>query len=211
MELTYLDHMGSDLGVVNAARVSFSKESTKLGDRDEKLISYLANHNHWTPFGQTALKLRAKVPVFLARQWFKHVVGAVYNEVSRRYVSSEPEFWYPEAWRSRPQSSIKQGSGEPLIDQNGPQEAYQELLDQSLLTYQSLLDQEVAPEQARAVLPQSMYTEFVVTGSLVYWARLYNLRSEKTAQKEWLTICDKLANIAGDKFPVTWKELTNVR
>jgi thymidylate synthase (FAD) len=211
MELTYIDHMGSDLETVNDARVSFNKKSTELGSRDEKLISYLAIHDHWTPFAHQQLKIRAKVPIFLARQWFKHQIGAVYNEVSRRYVDTEVELWHPEAWRSRPNASIKQGSGEPLIDQNGPQEAYQELLAQSLMTYHNLLDQGVCPEQARAVLPQSMMTEFIVTGSLVYWSRLYQLRKDSTAQEEWLTITSELDKIVRNKFPISWKELTNDR
>jgi thymidylate synthase (FAD) len=109
MQVDLVDHMGSDLSVVNAARVSFSKISEEFNERDAKLIQYLARHNHWTPFGHAAATLRIKAPIFVARQFVKHQVGLVWNEVSRRYVDDEPEFWFPETYRGKP-INAKQGS-----------------------------------------------------------------------------------------------------
>jgi len=117
MEVDLIDHMGSDLTVVNAARVSFAKESKEFSDKDEKLINYLAKHNHWSPFGHCSLQFRIKAPVFVARQLVKHQVGLVWNEVSRRYVDDEPEFYIPEKWRLRAENK-KQGSSDETIEYN---------------------------------------------------------------------------------------------
>lgn len=245
MEVTYIDHMGNDLTVVNAARVSFNKESTwqidlnyhdeftldkmesegweehtddgdffylrKLMDSDEKLIKYLAKHNHWTPFSHCMISLREKVPIFVARQRFKHMVGFTYNEVSRRYVDDEPEFYVPDAWRKRPQESIKQGSGTtlPKDEQTLCMVLYDEVSRLSKEVYNSLLDRGVAPEQARMVLPQSMYTEYYVTGSLAAFARAYKLRIDPHAQKEIQDLAKQWDKIISPLFPVSWKVLTN--
>ena len=193
MEVTLIDHMGSDLTVVNAARVSFNKESNwesipeagpvrdLLNESDEKLIKYLAKHNHWTPFAHTSLQFRIKAPIFVARQLGKHQVGLVWNEISRRYVDYEPEFYYPEYWRGRPENK-KQGSSEEEIDINpstGSGRAmvddYHHAMQKCSWTYQQLLRKGVAPEMARMVLPQSMFTEWYWTGSLVSFAREFAL------------------------------------
>ena len=154
MNVNLIDVMGTDLSVVNAARVSFAKESNEFSDKDEKLIKYLAKHNHWSPFGHASLQFRIKAPIFVARQLVKHQVGLVWNEVSRRYVDDEPEFFIPDQWRSRPENS-KQGSGEEIIIYNI--ESTMQFVKQ---TYQNLLKANVAPEMARMVLPQNMYTEW---------------------------------------------------
>ena len=202
MEVTLIDHMGSDLTVVNAARVSFNKESDwesipeagpvrdLLNESDERLIKYLAKHNHWTPFAHTSLQFRIKAPIFVARQLGKHQVGLVWNEISRRYVDYEPEFYYPEYWRGRPENK-KQGSSEEEIDINPPTgsgramvDDYHHAMQKCSWTYQQLLRRGVAPEMARMVLPQSMFTEWYWTGSLVSFARVCSLRIKLDAQEE---------------------------
>lgn len=212
MRIQYVDHMGSDLTVVNSARVSFGKTVESMEHKDEKLIRYLATNNHWTPFAHAQVTMRLKMPIFLARQHFKHIVGSVKNEVSRRYVSTEPEFYYPE-WRQKPDGSIKQGSGS-VIEEGVAMASigyhYDKLIDTAEETYKVMLEMGVAPEQARMVLPQSMFTEFVDTGSLVYWARMYKQRGRDThAQSEWYPLMDQLNETMLNLFPVCWKELTD--
>jgi thymidylate synthase (FAD) len=181
MKVAKISHMGSDLTVVNSARVSFDKESDWglevsddhahikriLKNDDKRLINYLARYNHWTPFGHCQVTLRETVPIFVARERFRHTVGFVYNEVSRRYVSDTPEIWRPEVWRSKPEGSIKQGSGDQFDDQTWADDVYLEATVKAKKAYDSLIHAGIAPEQARAVLPQSMYTSYYVTGSLV--------------------------------------------
>lgn len=233
MEVTYVDHMGDDLRVVNSARVSFHKEShwteydvkstgeivsKTLSEKDQKLIKYLATHNHWTPFSHVQITLREKVPIFVARQRFKHMVGFSYNEVSRRYVDDAPEFFTPDAWRKRPEGSVKQGSSDEIIDEFskgifvglGLLEVYNDYIDAASELYASLIDEGVAPEQARMVLPQSMYTEYYCTGSLSAWARAYKLRIDPHAQKEIQDLAkmwqDTIGNIK--ELDYSWKALT---
>lgn len=209
MKIELIDSMGDDSTIVNSARVSFSKDSSSYtSDQNTKLIKYLAKHSHWTPFAHVQVSCRVKIPVFMARQYFKHIVGSVKNEMSRRYISSPPEFWYPESWRSRPSVSIKQGSGEVLPDQDAIMEDYNLSVEESLRTYNLLLDLDVCPEQARAVLPQSMYTEFIDTASLVYWARIYRQRTHEGSQKEWEPLCEQINDIMKGIAPVAWKCLT---
>lgn len=232
MEAKLIDFMGDDLRVVNAARVSFSKESgwevthTKNGNyedlkaSDEKLIAYLAKHGHWTPFAHPQITIREKVPIFVARQRFKHMVGFVYNEVSRRYVDEPPEFYEPEVWRSRPEGSVKQGSSNQEIkwvdwgnDGFGPvktsiQEEYKCLIEYVESVYNRMIASGVAPEQARMVLPQSMYTEYYSTGSLAAWARAYKQRIDPHAQKEIQDLAVEWGKIIEPLFPVSWKALT---
>ena len=193
--------MGSDLSVVNAARVSFSKESNKFSEKDEKLINYLAKHNHWSPFGHASVQLHIKAPVFVARQLVKHQVGLVWNEVSRRYVDDEPEFFIPDQWRSRPENS-KQGSGEEIIIYNI--ESTMQFVKQ---TYQNLLKANVAPEMARMVLPQNMYTEWYWSGTLMAFARVCNLRCKDDTQFETQHIADCIDWHLHEKFPVSWGAL----
>lgn len=215
--------MGSDLTVVNAARVSFDKESEwgtvyddgskDLSEKDQKLISYLAKHNHWTPFSHVQITMRETVPIFVARQRFKHVVGFTYNEVSRRYVDDTPEFYYPDAWRKRTDNK-KQGSSDEVVKPSGEgifTESLSDYYDNALVTYERLLEEGVAPEQARMVLPQSMYTSYYTTGSLAAWARAYNLRSEEHAQKEIQDLSKQWDNIIGGipELKYSWRALTN--
>ena len=201
MNVNLIDVMGTDLSVVNAARVSFAKESNELSDKDEKLIKYLAKHNHWSAFGHAPLQFRIKAPIFVARQLVKHQVGLVWNEVSRRYVDDEPEFFIPDQWRSRPENS-KQGSGEEIIIYNI--ESTMQFVKQ---TYQNLLKANVAPEMARMVLPQNMYTEWYWSGSLMAFVRVCNLRCKDDTQKETQHIADCIDWHLHDKFPISWEAL----
>ena len=201
MNVNLIDVMGTDLSVVNAARVSFAKVSNELSDKDEKLIKYLAKHNHWSPFGHASLQFRIKAPIFVARQLVKHQVGLVWNEVSRRYVDDEPEFFIPDQWRSRPENS-KQGSGEEIIIYNI--ESTMQFVKQ---TYQNLLKANVAPEMARMVLPQNMYTEWYWSGTLMAFARVCNLRCKDDTQFETQHIADCIDWHLHEKFPVSWGAL----
>ena len=205
MNTDYVNHMGTDETVVNAARVSFNKEITELNWSDVKLISYLAKHNHWTPFSHCMVTLREKVPIFVARQRFKHMVGFTYNEVSRRYVSNDPEFYVPDCWREKA-DNVKQGSSDVCVTlpvNLNPQFIHNEALNM----YKRMLECGVCPEQARMVLPQSIYTEYYVTGSLAAWARAYKLRSEKTAQREIQELASQWTKIIEPLFPYSWDAL----
>jgi len=233
MQAQLIENMGSDLTVVNAARVSFSKESEweyydedgrgpssssspcgeyfnirKLPTQDNKLINYLAKHNHWTPFSHPQIMMREKVPIFVARQRFKHMVGFTYNEVSRRYVDDGPEFFTPDVWRSRPEGSVKQGSGSALMSQDYVQAAVDHVHSTAWSTYSRLLASNVAPEQARMVLPQSMYTEYYVTGSLSAWARAYKQRIDAHAQMEIQDLARSWNDIIAPLYPKSWEALT---
>lgn len=233
MKVDLVDYMGDDLRVVNAARVSFDKASTwykepddeygygrpelELREKDQKLIAYLANHNHWTPFSHVVITMRETVPIFVARQRFKHVVGFTYNEVSRRYVDDTPEFYIPDVWRKASENK-KQGSSDESVDGayselNGgytPHERYKTLLERVKNAYEDFIDAGMAPEQARIILPQSMYTSYYVTGSLAAWARAYKLRIEEHAQKEIRDLAkmwnDTICNIEGLKY--SWAALS---
>ena len=201
MEVDLIDHMGSDLTVVNAARVSFAKESKEFSDKDKKLINYLAKHNHWSPFGHCSLQFRIKAPVFVARQLVKHQVGLVWNEVSRRYVDDEPEFYIPERWRLRAENK-KQGSSNETIEYN-----INGSMDFVKTTYDNLLKSGVAPEMARMVLPQNMYTEWYWSGTLMAFARVCNLRCKDDTQKETQQIADCIHMWAHRYFRVSWMAL----
>lgn len=211
MKITYRDHMGTDLTPADVARVSFNKRAEDFPEeKNNKLTMYLAKHDHWTPLAHIQLQLHVKIPIFLARQYFKHIVGSVKNEVSRRYIDTEPEFWLPKKLRKRPDKGIKQGSGEEFnVLDSVTLEAL--ILNNSvdcLDTYRQLINTGVAPELARIVLPQNTYTEFIDTGSLVYWARMYNQRTKSNAQKDWEDIMEQLNNICMGHFPVSWEALT---
>jgi thymidylate synthase (FAD) len=225
MEVGFVDVMGSDLTVVNAARVSFDKASDwedlshddgsqpvlTLSDRDAKLIGYLAKHNHWSPFAHTSIQLRVKAPIFVARQLVKHQVGGVWNEVSRRYVDSEPEFYFPKVWRGRPEGSIKQGSS-GVIDLNEQMDGGADALPtticrEALASYRAMLEVGVAPEQARMILPQNMMTEWYWTGSLMFFARVCRERLAPGAQQETREVAEQIANIVKPLFPVSWAAL----
>ena len=284
MKATYIDHMGTDLSVVNAAKVSFGKRSEweyeydtdegvsqapaykfspsllnknrkVLSKKDQSLIAFLArgctsgdwesvvndvkyfgfeagrgidtgelgdllNHirkmpSHWSPFAHTAITLHLKMPIFVARQIMKHTTGIEYNEVSRRYVDSEPEFYVPDVWRKKAED-VKQGSSDEAVDisykfpwvdygSSGGLEDYMEICIES---YKSLLEAGVAPEQARMVLPQSMYTEVIATGNLYAWANLYIQRTDSHAQKETQDLANQIGEIIKPLYPVSWEALT---
>lgn len=230
MQTELISCLGTDLTVVNAARVSFDKESDwevnhsvrrELSSKDTALIRYLAKHNHFTPFTHCMVTLRETVPIFVARQRFKHTIGFSYNEVSRRYVDDTPEFYLPDLWRFKA-DNVKQGShytgltsqevNGKLRDKeeaNGLIMSPEEIYDDCLKTYKQLLSIGVCAEQARMVLPQSMYTSYYVTGSLSAFARAYKLRIDKHAQKEIQELAEKWNAIIKDLYPVSWEALTN--
>lgn len=205
----YVSHMGDDLTVVNAARVSFNKESEEFGDRDEKLIRYLAKHKHWTPFAHPQITLRIKAPIFVRTQLFKHKVGFTENEISRRYVTFEPEIYNP-MWRSAPTNGAKQGSGDFISDDatNNRLDFLYGVVAENVEVYKKLLDLGVAPEQARAVLPQGTYTEWWWTGSLSSYARVYAQRIDAHAQWEVQQYAKGIGQIIEKLYPTSWKVLT---
>lgn len=231
MKAELVDHMGSDLTVVNAARVSMDKESDwawdntesgygeplkVLSEKDKKLISYLSKHNHFTPFTHAVITIRETVPIFVARQRFKHTVGFTYNEVSRRYVDDKPEFHIPTVWRKRAEN-VKQGSSDESVDvvrvcneyDIPPHDIYEDAVMACEYAYELLIDGGVAPEQARMVLPQSMMTSYYVTGSLAAFARAYKLRSDPHAQLEIRELAKQWDEIIRPLFPESWKELVD--
>ena len=202
-----LDTFGDDLTVVNAARVSFAKEVTEFTERDGKLINYLAKNGHISPFFHPQIRMRIKMPIFVAREWFRHQIGFARNEVSRRYVDDEPECWIPEVLRAR-DANLKQGSKEEAIPGNDDVVGrIREYTDRSVRFYNELLELQVAPEVARLVLPQSMYTEFIETGSLSAYARLCGLRMDPHAQKEIRDYAQAVSELLRKKFPVSWAAL----
>lgn len=206
----YVSHMGDDLTVVNAARVSFNKESEEFGDRDEKLIRYLAKHKHWTPFAHPQITLRIKAPIFVRTQLFKHKVGFTENEISRRYVTFEPEIYNP-MWRSAPTNGAKQGSNGFISDEatNNRLDFLYGVVTENIEVYKKLLELGVAPEQARAVLPQGTYTEWWWTGSLSSYARVYSQRIDAHAQWEVQQYAKGIGEIIEKLYPISWKVLTS--
>lgn len=202
-----LGTFGDDLTVVNAARVSFAKESHELKPQDSKLIKYLADHHHVTPFFHPQVRFRIKMPIFVAREWFRHQIGFARNEVSRRYVDTSPECYRPEIVRAR-DKNLKQGSkSDPVEDNSGAQELIDATNQQCLAAYTKLLESGVAPEVARTILPQGMFTEFIETGSLAAYARLCQLRLDPSAQWEIRQYADAVRNLLYERFPVSWKAL----
>jgi thymidylate synthase (FAD) len=205
-----LDTFGDDLTVVNAARVSFAKESAEMCDRDAKLIQYLAKHNHVTPFFHPQARFRIKMPIFVAREWYRHQIGFARNEVSRRYVDFTPECWVPATSELRKRDpKAKQGSQEDAV--TSADAWHSRITDTQRLVlnlYDDMIADGVAPEVARGVLPQSMYTEFVETGSLAAYARLVGLRTSPDAQREIQAYAGGLRELLVDKFPVSWAALT---
>lgn len=241
MQATLVDHMGDDITVVNAARVSFNKESDwqykevkidcdsnfvstygpglGLSEKDNKLLTYLAKHGHWTPFAHPQVMLHLKMPLFVARQIDKHQVGFVVNEISRRYVDYEPEFFEPEVWRKKADNK-KQGSTDErvrLFETNyfdnrywtGPDDEYSDFLYTVKNLYKDMLAGGICPEQARMILPQSMYTEQYKTGSLYGWFNLCKLRTSPDAQKETQELALQIEEILLKLYPYSWKALKN--
>tara|TARA_E500000305_G_C3991285_1_gene222114 strand:- start:3 stop:728 length:726 start_codon:yes stop_codon:yes gene_type:complete len=232
MNVDIVDKLGDDLTVVNAARVSFDKESSwehlgtremgvtgrlsslDLKEKDKKLLEYLAKHQHWSPFSHVQLQFRIKAPLFVARQLGKHQVGLAWNEVSRRYVSSEPEFYTPDVWRGVAEDK-KQGSSDKEIDINPVHpnglrpfsNDYELALIKAKWTYETLLRRGVCPEQARMVLPQSTYTEWYWTGSLYAFARICKLRMADDTQKETRFIAESIDKHCKYLYPNSWMAL----
>lgn len=226
--VTLIETLGSDLTIVNAARVSFNKISKwdedassvddnglldvtyKLSDKDKHLIYYLAKHDHWTPFAHPQICLHIKAPISIRTQFFKHKVGFVENELSRRYVDDPPEFFYPE-WSARPKESMKQGAGDSLDDNDWNRAVYfyDYAVKAAKSAYDDLIKLGVAPEQARFVLPQGTYTEWYWTGSLAAYARFYKQRSNSHAQAEIREYADVISTIIKPLFPISWNALTN--
>lgn len=216
----YVDHMGSDLSVVNAARVSMDKESTwefddtgsftskHLSAGDVKLIDYLAAHNHWTPFGHAHLSLRIKAPIYVARQLVKHQIGLVWNEVSRRYVDTPPEIYIPDFVAGRA-DKVKQGStGAAHEDSPAWVNAMSVLCRHAESTYNNMIKAGVAPEDARMILPLNMYTEWVWSGSLAAWARVANLRCDPHSQRHTRAYGEAISAVVSSAFPVSFTALT---
>ena len=197
MEIQLIDKMGSDLSVVNAARVSFSKFKDKFEDKDEKLIKYLAEHNHWSPFGHASLQFRIKAPVFVARQLVKHQVGLVWNEVSRRYVDEEPQFYIPFMWRKKAENK-KQGSSDEEVEYD-----IVDFIKQSKKLYNDMLEKDIAPEMARMILPQNMMTEWIWSGTLYAFARTCNLRNKPDAQVETRMVTHQIHKCCQEHFPIS--------
>lgn len=202
-----LETFGDDLTVVNAARVSFNKESTELTEKDGKLIKYLADHNHVTPFFHPQIRMRLKMPIFVAREWYRHQIGFARNEVSRRYVDYTPICYVPQIVRAR-DAKLKQGSKEEPVDDAGMCKLLiKDINDRAIETYDQLLASGVAPELARTILPQGMYTEFIETGSLAAYARLCQLRLDPSAQWEIRQYADTVNKLLVSRFPVSWAAL----
>jgi len=224
--VTYIDHMGSDLSVVNAARVSFGKKShceeirwVEMGDwcgdmpivndRDTKLIKYLAKHKHISPFGHAFASFHVKAPIFVARQLVKHKFLR-WNEISRRYVDDEPEFYTPDVWRGR-SADKKQGSDGVSLWNHGMGTGYRdseyEVMDSIRSLYLDMIDIGVAPEQARMVLPQSTMTEWYWSGSLDAFADMCRLRCKEDTQYESRVVADQISKKMSELFPVSWSAL----
>lgn len=234
MKAEYINHMGSDLSVVNAARVSFDKTSEwdrddcgcegfdpnrcdgscaypelRLKDADARLIRYLAKHDHWTPFAHTSISLRMKAPVPIRTQCFKHKAGFVENEESRRYISSTPELFVPEFFRSKPEGSVKQGSGGIHPRSDSAKDAYVAHCSDAIALYESFIEGGICPEQARFVLPQGVQVNWIWTGNLMAFARFFNQRTDSHAQVEVQQLAQEVGRIIEPLFPVSWAALTN--
>ena len=214
IEVTYVDHMGSDLSVVNAARVSFGKESDwiprihggeelVLQNKDAKLISYLARHHHKSPFNHCFATFHVKAPVFVARQLVKHEYMP-WNEISRRYVDSEPEFYRPTEWRGRSEDK-KQGS-DGVINDIRPSVATN-MVEDCRQNYNYLLAKGVSPEQARMVLPQSTMTEWYWSGTMYAFAKMCQLRCAKDTQQESREVAMQVSEYMEKLYPVSWNAL----
>ena len=223
IKATYIDHMGSDLPVANAARVSFGKKSEmeddpwgppKLKKKDDKLIRYLAKHRHISPFGHCFASFHVKAPIFVARQLVKHKFLR-WNEISRRYVDDEPEFYTPDVWRGR-SADKKQGSSDETVEFLQRAVGLAQKVDDatskhqlhSLTLYQDMINQGVAPEQARMVLPQSTMTEWYWSGSLDAFADMCNLRCKPDTQAETREVAKQIDHKMIELFPVSWDALT---
>lgn len=213
IKVELIDKMGDDTLVVNAARVSMAKwVDSFTPDKDAKLIAYLANHGHWTPFAHPQICVRITAPIFVARQLFKSTVGVVRNEISRRYVDAPPEFYLPETLHSRPAGSIKQGSGSELHGEENAcvRTAIGYTYEYAAKVYNELIEAGVAPEEARMVLPQGMMTSWIETASLMAFCRICRQRLDPHAQRATREVAEQLAVIISQLYPVSWSALMGV-
>lgn len=217
IKVELLDSMGDDLDVCNAARVSFAKETQwaameagegMLASGDIKLINYLAKHDHWTPFAHTALKFRVAAPVPIRTQCFKHKIGMVENEESRRYISTTPEIFIPEYFRAKPEGSIKQGSAGKAKESDIWLQHYKAVTSEAVDCYLGMLNDGICPEQARFILPQGAIVNWIWTGNLVSFANFYNKRTDTNAQKEVQVVAELVGKEVERIFPVSWAALT---
>lgn len=253
IKVEYIHHSGDDLTTVNAARVSFDKESEwvcsecgqsnwvhdydytyycstcqsgdeiTLSGKDTKLVKYLAEHEHWTPFAHNSITLRVTAPIFVRTHCFKHKVGFVENEISRRYVDDPPEFYTPSVWRGKPKDKKQGSSGVVDLENVSSNGGYffndfgeetlsfriSSKLAEDLRLYKLLIDEGVSPEQARMILPQSMMTSWFWTGSLVAYANFYNKRSKEDTQYETRLVANQVSEVMQELYPVSWEALTN--
>lgn len=209
INIELVDVMGDDSSVSNSARVSFNKWKDEFDESDKKLVKYLAEHRHMTPFRHTQVQIRCKAPIFLVRQLGKHQAGLSWNEISRRYVKSEPEFFIPTNWRAAPEGSIKQGSGNQVSDSDYWCNEYSDFIRESVGLYNNMLENNVAPEMARMVLPQSMLTEWIWSGNILAFAHVYKERISSGAQLEAQDFAKKLDEVIRLLFPVSWSALVD--
>ena len=206
-KVEYIAHMGDDNMVVDAARVSFNKHhSNYTEEQNTKLIHYLRNHGHWSPFSHCVVQFRITAPIYVARQLFKHQVGLSLNEISRRYVDYEPTFDRPHKWRSSPRNK-KQGSGGMLPEdiQVTINALVHKHLEESQHLYNLLIELDVAPEQARVILPLCTNTAWIWTGTLEAWLRICQLRLAEDAQQETRDVALQITNHIKELFPKSWK------
>ena len=209
-DVSYIAHHGSDDLVVDAARVSFDKQAEAYGThQNERLINFLAREQHTHPFTHPVATFRCTAPIFVSRQLAKHQVGGTWNEVSRRYIKSSPSYWKPKFFRGSA-ADVKQGSSaeahrrsEEFIDE------YHDICIDAIATYNKMVALGICAEQARAILPQGAITEWVWTGSLLFWSRVYNLRIKPDTQKETRDFAELLGEQMASLYPISWKALTD--
>lgn len=191
--------------VIHTARDMDMKDAKEI--LSKKLKEYKRKAQHWAPFGHPHLTIRMTLPVFLARQFVKHQVGATWSESSRRYISDEPGVWFPDEWHTRP-ADIKQGSGAPVDEQDVVSDAAQHATGTAISAYKDMLAHGVAPEEARTILPLNMMTTVVWTGSLLFWSRVHNQRVDSHAQLAAQELARLISEIVQPLYPVSWGELT---
>tara|TARA_R110002153_G_C13163565_1_gene483332 strand:- start:109 stop:750 length:642 start_codon:yes stop_codon:yes gene_type:complete len=210
IDVSYMTHMGSDDLVTDAARVSFNKQASAYGEhQNERLINFLAREKHVHPFSHPVATFRCTAPIFVSRQLAKHQVGATWNEVSRRYIKSNPLYWKPEFFRAGA-DDVKQGStSEPHRRSEEFVEYYHDICIDAIATYNKMIAVGICAEQARAILPQGAITEWVWTGSLLFWSRVYNLRIKPDTQKETRDFAELLGEQMASLYPISWKALTD--
>jgi thymidylate synthase (FAD) len=206
VRVEYIDHMGDDLAIVNAARVSFGKQKETFDEKDYNLLVYLITNEHMSPFRHASVKLRVTCPIFVERQWFKHQVGATANSISGRYVEYDLGYWVPTTLR-KGSSTIKQGSlDEPVEHHAEALQLYRETCDHIWQVYQKMIHEYgVCKEQARTLLGLNTNTQFIFTASLQAWWHFYRLRSDDHAQAEIRPYACKVGEIMQSLFPNAWK------